>query len=546
MKFFKTIIFAFLFTIKNIYTYALLDNNTLLLDNNKLLDNNTLLLDNLDNNTYTYYPIINQYNRTTFKNFILFFVSYSCFYIFILLSIIIKKIFNLSYFTQNISYFNLSRESFIFAIVYFIWWCLLLIYSFMTKDKSEILFRLGLWISLNMGSVLIPITRNSIWIIIFNISYNHILNLHKFMSVLCLISVIVKLITVVIFYNIFYLFIPFNIITGGSPLMGTLSSLSILITSLSAIPCIRNNIFELFYYFHRFLAFFTILTGTLHYVMTIYYMLPSFILYIVDLILRVCHTHKAIYTHLKIVGDEKDNTSCVLIHITLLNPIKVTYGSYFFLCFKDISYFQWHPLSLISEQNENLIFCAKDRGKNTWTNNLKNYDSSVGKNILMNKDIYIQGPYGHVTISYNKNKYEYILTIAGGIGITPIISVLQDINNLYLKKKLNKMKKIIVIWIASHYSIIKPFLSLLYRLEDIFQINIYITKSTNIIEEDIPSCYNIYFEKPNISNIINQMMEDYTISKNLIATISCGPKSLSNEIIKKCSELNIDISNQTF
>ena len=183
---FKTIIFAFLFTIKNIYTYTLLldnnkllDNNTLLLDvlldNNKLLDNNTLLLDNLNNNTYNYYPIINQYNRTTFKDFILFFVSYSCFYIFILLSIIIKKIFNLSYFTQNISYFNLSRESFIFAIVYFIWWCLLLIYSFMTKDKSEILFRLGLWISLNMGSVLIPITRNSIWIIIFNISYKMII-----------------------------------------------------------------------------------------------------------------------------------------------------------------------------------------------------------------------------------------------------------------------------------------------------------------------------------------------------------------------------------
>lgn len=536
MRFLKSILFAFsfLFSIKNVITC------------NPIISINTTSNPISNKTKYNYNPIMKQYNNTKIQDFQLFFVSYGCFYIFILLSLIIRKIYNLSYFTQNISYFNLSRETIIFAIIYFIWWSLLFVYSFMIKDKLEILFRLGLWISLNMGSVLIPITRNSIWLIIFNISYDHIIHLHKFMAILCFISVLVKLITVVIFNNFFYLFIPLNDDTGGSPLMGTLSSLSIIITAFLALPFIRNNLFELFYYSHRFLAFVTILTGTLHYVMTIYYILPSFILYIVDLILREFHTHKAIYSHLKIVGDEKDNTSCVFIHITLLNPIKVTYGSYFFICFKDISMFQWHPLSLISEQNENLIFCAKDRGKNSWTNKLKKYDSSVGKNILMNKDVYIQGPYGHVTIKYNKNKYEYIFSVAGGIGITPIISVLQDINNLYLNNQLDKMKKIIVIWIASHYSLIKPFLSLLHRLEhNIFDINIYITRSMMIEEDYIP--YNIYNEKPNISNIIDEILDEYQISCNKsIAVISCGPKSLSNELISKCSKLNIDISNESF
>jgi predicted ferric reductase len=151
--------------------------------------------------------------------------------------------------------------------------------------------------------------------------------------------------------------------------------------------------------------------------------------------MRHIHTHKAIYSHFKITGNEKNGTSCIFIHITLLNPIKVNYGSYFFICFKDVSSFQYHPLSLISEYNENLIFCAKDRGPNTWTNMLKRHDSSIEKNILMNKDIYLQGPYGHITIDYTKDKYKYIFSVAGGIGITPIISVLQDINYLYENKK---------------------------------------------------------------------------------------------------------------
>ena len=513
---------------------------------NKIHKNITYETSNIEikkNNTVNPNPFIVQIKNTQLNDFNLFFISYSLFYLFMLCSLLLQKYYKISFFTKQIPYLNISRESFIFGIVYSVWWISLLFYSFLSPKINDILFRTGLWISLNMGSVLIPITRNSIFLVLFNISYDHIIHIHKYIAILCFISVLIKLLVVIINKGFSFLIIPINNTTGGSPLMGTICSLSIILTFFLAIPFIRNKLFELFYYSHRILAFITIISGTFHYLMTLYYILPPFLLYIIDLIVREYYTHKAIYSHLKVVGSEKDNTSCVFIHVTLLNPIKVNYGSYFFICFKDISRFQYHPLSLISNYNENLIFCAKDRGENSWTNKLKKYNSLDGKSILKNKHIYLQGPYGHVTINYVSNKYKYLISVAGGIGITSVISVLQEINYLYVNNKLDKIKKIYLIWIASHYSLVKPFFSLLRKLENIFDIKIYITRESFNNEDNQ---FKIIYERPNVSNMINKIIDEYKIENKDIAIISCGPKALSNDLLTLCSNLNIDISNEDF
>jgi len=540
MKFLK-LLFCGLSLLTNCNCFEKNNNNVLSNEIHKNITYETSNVEIKKNNTIN--PFIVQIKNTKLNDFNLFFISYSLFYLFMFSSLLFQKYYKISFFTKRIPYLNISRESFIFGIIYSIWWISLLVYSFLSPKINDILFRTGLWISLNMGSVLIPITRNSIFLVLFNISYDHIIHIHKYIAILCFISVWVKLIVVIIYKGFLFLIIPINNTTGGSPLMGTICSLSIILTVLLAIPFIRNRLFELFYYSHRILAFITIISGTFHYLMTLYYILPPFLLYIIDLIVREYYTHKAIYSHLKVVGSEKDNTSCVFIHVTLLNPIKVNYGSYFFICFKDISRFQYHPLSLISNYNENLIFCAKDRGENSWTNKLKKYDSLDGKSILKNKHIYLQGPYGHVTINYVSNKYKYLISVAGGIGITSVISVLQEINHLYVNNKLDKIKRIYLIWIASHYSLVKPFFSLLRKLENIFDINIYITRESFNNEDNQ---FKIVYEKPKVSNTINKIIDEYKIVNNEIAIISCGPKALSNDLLTLCSNLNIDISNEDF
>ena len=171
-------------------------------------------------------------NCDVYNDFIPFLISHSLFIIILSSSLILSKVTKATYFNKYVNILNtfqLTLGTIIYCNIYLIWWLSMIVYSFIPNDKTEILFRLGVWISLNMASVLLPITRNSIWIILFKISYNRIIHIHKFMSILCIISIIIKIVAVLVILNLSFLFVPYNSDTGGSPLGGTLSSLSIIL-----------------------------------------------------------------------------------------------------------------------------------------------------------------------------------------------------------------------------------------------------------------------------------------------------------------------------
>ena len=97
--------------------------------------------------------------------------------------------------------FNYIPNNYIITLsIYIIWWSLMLLYSFLGTTKTEIMLRLGNWITLNLASILFPILRNSVLVILFNISHERISYIHRTLSILCIMSVIIKFITVLIFY----------------------------------------------------------------------------------------------------------------------------------------------------------------------------------------------------------------------------------------------------------------------------------------------------------------------------------------------------------
>ena len=279
---------------------------------------------------------------------------------------------------------------------------------------------------------------------------------------------------------------------------------------------------------------------------TFYYIFPSLLLYIVDLILRLIYTTDAIYSKLKVVGFNR--TSSVLIEITVTKEIKTYPGCYFFLCFyKDISQFQWHPLSMVSNNNNTLVFCVKNNGPNSWSGRLKNITKIERHNLLINRKVYLQGPYGNITIDYKKNIYENIIIISGGIGITPMISKLEDINNLYNWNKIDNINKVYFVWILNNISLISTFEKYFRHLNNkIFDITIFITNNNiDTCEENITSnLFSIIYKKPDIVKIINKFAENIDNSK--IAVINCGPNNLHIQIKNICQKLNIDISSEVF
>jgi predicted ferric reductase len=200
---------------------------------------------------------------------------------------------------------------------------------------------------------------------------------------------------------------------------------------------------------------------------------------------------------------------------------------------------------MISYSNDTLVFCAKNLGKNSWSNRLFNIVNN-NVNILTNRKIYIQGPYGHLSVNYKNEKYKNIIIIAGGIGITPMISILEDINNSYTNNELSHVKKVYFYWIITHMSLYDAFKKYFTNLnKDIFEFKVYTTKKTsitNIFSSDNLATTFIN-EKPNVTYILNKIFSKE--SKNSVV-LTCGPKKLTDEVSGICNNFEVDISNELF
>jgi predicted ferric reductase len=419
-----------------------------------------------------------------------------------------------------------SKDVIFFYTIYTLWWITLLGLSFL--DEDEILSRLGIWICLNIAFTLLPVTRNSLWIATLKVSYSKLITIHKYIACLSLISVLTK--TIAIFsiydYTLFY--------KNVSTISATVSSLSILLTSILSIKPIRTNIFELFYYSHKILCILTIISMSFHYIVCLYYVLPSMVLYIIDIILRAVNTKKVIYAKIQNHSLSDNSTSYIFVTLCLVEPIKIEPGCYFFMCCDNVSKLQWHPLSLVYETNGNLIFCVKNMGKNSWSNNLIALENN--DNLYNTTNVFLQGPYSHIKLNYD---YSYILNIANGIGITPFISIINDIE----EKKRHVIKKVLLIWIIPDVSFFIPFKEIFETMINMYfvEVRIYLTKNG-----DNENGFTFINEKPKIYNVIENFIQENKIKDKELGVISCGSPSLISDVYKASVDFKFDLYNETF
>ena len=135
-----------------------------------------------------------------------------------------------------------------------------------------------------------------------------------------------------------------------------------------------------------------------------------------------------------------------------------------------------------------------------------------------------------------------------------MISILQDINDLYENKKLLRLKKVYFYWIISHISLYDAFKKYFKDLnKNIFEVKIYTTKKFTLNEFEIDyysssienNNQSISFinDKPNISYILNMIFSKN--SKNTVI-LTCGPSKLTDEIFMVANRFNINISVELF
>ncbi|RXH77695.1 hypothetical protein DVH24_039666 [Malus domestica] len=117
-------------------------------------------------------------------------------------------------------------------------------------------------------------------------------------------------------------------------------------------------------------------------------------------------------------------------HILPKDPgLKYTPTSVIFVKVPSISKYQWHSFSIVSSSrvDENTM-SVLIKSEGSWTSSLSNMIQTRQETYsdqLKYIPIAVEGPYG--LVSMDSLGYDSLMLVAGGIGITPFLSILQEL-----------------------------------------------------------------------------------------------------------------------
>lgn len=160
--------------------------------------------------------------------------------------------------------------------------------------------------------------------------------------------------------------------------------------------------------------------------------LPGIILHGFDAMIKICS-----YLYPKKpteIGFTKGSSKIVSLNIPVSHywPETPNLGSFYYIHIPDISVFEWHPFSVAKydDQTSTVTIHVKAMEIGSFTDKLYNYalQQSAADNeaaVVLNHRTSLLGPFGNLSI--NLEDYCHIILIAGGIGVTPMWLILDDV-----------------------------------------------------------------------------------------------------------------------
>lgn len=283
-----------------------------------------------------------------------------------------------------------------------------------------------------------------------------------------------------------------NVLAG---LIGWIASLTIWIASTS---WVRRRYYNLFYRVHIFGVPTFFLFGIIHWPGIISYYGPGLILYFVDLSSRASqrffNSSKAICS---LVATSND---VLTVELCFDQETKVNATQFLYLKFPTLTGTIRKPFSIAYVRTDRATNIKRVgvhvKALGQYTDQLLHgVDLSLGE--VKQVPVVVEGPYGHTETSWRDT--EVLVLLAGGIGVTPLLSILEDLVRVRARGYGACPMQVYFVWSARHvgeFALLSP--DMLHAACDQsgwMQANLHLTGSDDGSQLTFPSPMKVVSEK---------------------------------------------------
>ena len=264
-------------------------------------------------------------------------------------------------------------------------------------------------------------------------------------------------------------------------------------------------------------------------------------------------------------NDPANHTHEPAIEISFLKPAGFHYspGQFVQVAIPALSIFEFHPVSLSSAPHEEYV-TMHFRDLGDWTHRLVELSDTKSSTA-----IWMEGPYGSLSVDiHDTNRYQMVLLLCAGIGVTPIQSIGKSILNAHQHQN-RPLKYMKMVWVVRDMNIVHDIPPLGLELVDHtsngnsnVQVDIYCTRTNKIPEQQLrdpevgppqrskprattpdqdtddgSSYYSVkHGSRPDIDQIFQQMQHraHHEMGEYNIAVFACGPTNFMRQVQAAC------------
>ena|SRR3990167_3994403 len=402
----------------------------------------------------------------------------------------------------------------------------------------------GHLINLNFAIILLPIARNSVFQKVVGLPFEVGLIYHKFLGCFIYLLATFHGFSWYVYWAIIY-FVNDNqpyedcykACTFASAIqpvgiLGLLCWLLLTVMVFFAMPYWRRKKFELFYFIHHVFILIIGLAIVHSYLgqnrtfatdLLLYYVIPGLCLYLFDRSVRFVRSN---LIKQEFYSLEPQQGGLICLKLARKN-FKFAPGQFCFLNIPTISRLQWHPFSITSSPSDDfLTFHIKAPPGDTWSRKLYTFcnqseSSKLNSGSLLRFSnaitVKCDGPYGNKFFDVVPDDIHRYFFICAGIGITPVISIINTIINYYQRKTAvsssvplkERIGFINLVWIVRFQYELAWFSLFLARLTEI-------TKNNQAVlarQQGIVIKVNLYVTKPSSKDtehkLVTLLPDDY-------------------------------------